>query len=101
MIIKNSLLSRKFWIFDLDGTITVAVHDFNAIRKELGIIENMPIVETIRSLPEKQSIPLQNKLNKIEEKIAKKAIPAPGVRNLLESLYRRNYKLGILTLNSC
>ena len=35
---KNHLLKRKNWIFDLDGTLTIAVHDFNAIRKELGIL---------------------------------------------------------------
>ena len=96
----EALLKRKFWIFDLDGTITVAVHDFNAIRNELGIPEGMPIIETIKSLPENESIPLQKKLNDIEEKLARNAIPAPGVKSLLERIYRFNYKLGILTLNS-
>tara|TARA_Y100001970_G_C14179339_1_gene828920 strand:- start:188 stop:796 length:609 start_codon:yes stop_codon:yes gene_type:complete len=100
MTIEYSLLKRRFWIFDLDGTITVAIHDFNAIRKELGILEGLPIVETIKSLPENESLQLKNKLNKIEEKIARKAIPAPGVRMLLENLLKKNYKLGILTLNS-
>ena len=94
------LLKRKFWIFDLDGTITTAVHDFNAIRDELGIPEGMPIVETLKSLPENESIPLKNKLNDMEEKLARNATPAPGVRSLLERLFRLNYKLGILTLNS-
>ena len=36
---NHHLLKRKHWIFDLDGTLTIAVHDFNAIRKELGIPE--------------------------------------------------------------
>ena len=47
-----ALLQRKYWIFELDGTLTVAVHDFNAIRKELGIPERQPIVEALKSLPE-------------------------------------------------
>ncbi|HIN00314.1 MAG TPA: HAD family hydrolase, partial [Deltaproteobacteria bacterium] len=38
-----TLLQRKYWIFDLDGTLTVAVHDFNAIRNELGIPAGQPI----------------------------------------------------------
>ena len=91
----ESLLKRKFWIFDLDGTITVAAHDFSAIRNELGIPTGMPIVETIKSLPEKESIHLKKKLNEMEEKLARNATPAPGVKSLFENLYRYKYKLGI------
>jgi len=95
-----ALLQRKYWIFDLDGTITVAVHDFNAIRKELGISEGLPIVETLMSLPEKESLPLLEKLQEIEKKLARDARPAPGAKILLEVLHRLDYSLGILTLNS-
>ena len=95
-----TLLQRKNWIFDLDGTLTVAVHDFNAIRNELGIPAGQPILKTIESLPENESLILQQKLQKIEEKLARNARPAKGVKNLLEALHHRNYHLGILTLNS-
>ena len=100
MSINYSLLNRKYWIFDLDGTITVANHDFNAIRIELGIPEGMPIVKTIKSLPENEFIVKKKKLNDIEKEIAKDAIPAPGVNLLLEKLYRLGYRMGVLTLNS-
>jgi len=100
MSTNEALLKRKFWIFDLDGTITVAIHDFSAIRHELGIPEGMPIVETLQSLPENESIRLKNKLNDMEEKLARNATPAPGVRSLLERLFQLNYELGIFTLNS-
>ncbi|MBP42781.1 MAG: HAD family hydrolase, partial [Deltaproteobacteria bacterium] len=46
MSVNSSLLKRKHWIFDLDGTLTVAVHDFDAIRKELGIPAGLPIIKT-------------------------------------------------------
>ena len=95
-----TLLQRKYWIFDLDGTLTVAVHDFNAIRNELGIPAGQPIIKTIESLPENESLALQQKLQEIEENLARNARPARGVKNLLEALHRRNYHLGILTLNS-
>ena len=95
-----TLLQRKNWIFDLDGTLTVAVHDFNAIRNELGIPEGHPIIETIESLPGNESLALQQKLQDIEEKLARNAKPAQGVKVLLEALHQRNYHLGILTLNS-
>jgi len=95
-----TLLQRKYWIFDLDGTLTVAVHDFNAIRNELGIPAGQPILKTIESLPENESLALQQKLQEIEENLARNARPAKGVKNLLEALHRKNYHVGILTLNS-
>ena len=100
MSINSSLLQRNHWIFDLDGTLTVAVHDFVAIRKELEIPAGLPIIKTIKSLPENESIILKNKLQEIEEKLARNARPALGVKNLLKILQRKNYSLGILTLNT-
>ena len=100
MSVNSTLLQRKHWIFDLDGTLTVAVHDFAAIRKELGISAGLPIIKTIKSLPEKESELLQNKLHAIEEKLAHNASPAKGVKTLLESLQRLDYRVGILTLNT-
>ena len=100
MSVISTLLQRKHWIFDLDGTLTVAVHDFVAIRKELGISAGLPIIKTIKSLPEKESKLLQNKLHAIEEKLAHNASPAKGVKTLLESLQRLDYRVGILTLNT-
>ena len=55
MSANYTLLQRKYWIFDLDGTLTVAVHDFNAIRNELGIPAGQPIIKTIESLPDNES----------------------------------------------
>ena len=28
-----NLADRRYWIFDMDGTLTVAIHDFDAIRE--------------------------------------------------------------------
>ena len=100
MSVNSALLHRKYWIFDLDGTLTVAVHDFDAIRKELGIQVGLPIIKTIKSLPENESVLLQNKLHAIEEKLARNASPAQGVKTLLENLRSGDYSLGILTLNT-
>ena len=97
---NHNLLKRKYWIFDLDGTLTIAVHDFNAIREELGIPEGQPIIKTLESLPLKESRYKKKKLQEIEEKLALKASPAPGVKKLLETLNSQNYFFGILTLNT-
>lgn len=45
------LRERKYWIFDLDGTLTVAVHDFTAIRRELDLPPGKPILEELATLP--------------------------------------------------
>ena len=97
---NHHLLKRKYWIFDLDGTLTIAVHDFNAIREELGIPEGQPIIKTLESLPLKESRNKKKKLQEIEEELALKATPAPGVEKLLETLNSQNYFFGILTLNT-
>ena len=97
---NHNLLKRKYWIFDLDGTLTIAVHDFNAIREELGIPEGQPIIKTLESLPLKESHNKKKKLQEIEEKLALNASPAPGVGKLLETLNSKNYFFGILTLNT-
>ena len=97
---NHNLLKRKYWIFDLDGTLTIAVHDFNAIREELGIPEGQPIIKTLESLPLKESRNKKKKLQEIEEELALKATPAPGVEKLLETLNSQNYLFGILTLNT-
>ena len=97
---NHHLLKRKHWIFDLDGTLTIAVHDFNAIRKELGIPEGQPIIKTLESLPEIDSRKQKKKLQEIEEKLALNASPAPGARRLLEKLSSQDCFIGILTLNT-
>ncbi len=40
----STVLQRKYWIFDLDGTLTVPVHDFQGIRKTLGIPRDKDIL---------------------------------------------------------
>jgi phosphoglycolate phosphatase-like HAD superfamily hydrolase len=46
------LSERDFWIFDMDGTLTVDVHDFDAIRTALGLPSGQPILEIIATMPE-------------------------------------------------
>ena len=94
------ILQRRHWVFDMDGTLTIAVHDFTDIRKELGFAEGQPIVKTLNALPDEQAQPLRQRLHEIEEGLARQAQPAPGVQNLLAALKLRGCRMGILTLNS-
>ncbi len=94
------LLSRQHWIFDMDGTLTVAVHDFEAIRHSLGLQSGQPILEQLDAMPETKRRPLLRRLDAIEMGIAGQARPQAGAVELLAHLRSRGAKLGILTRNS-
>jgi HAD superfamily hydrolase (TIGR01509 family) len=95
-----ALRTRTAWVFDLDGTLTCAIHDFDAIREELGLAPAVPILETLASLPEGDAAPLYRRLDEIELALAARATTAPGTRALLSRLQGRGARLGVLTRNS-
>ncbi len=84
----------------MDGTLTHAVHDFDAIRAELGLPAGEPILEALDRMPAHESQPLWEQLDAIEVKLARKATPQAGVDTLLAGLQARGCKLGIVTRNS-
>lgn len=90
----------RHWVFDLDGTLTVAVHDFDAIRAELGLPAGRPILEALAEMPPGEAAPLVVRLDAIELEIARRAEPAPGAADLLDRLRRAGADLGIVTRNS-
>lgn len=91
---------RSGWIFDMDGTLTVAMHDFDAIRAELGMPLGQPILEEIAKRPEAERARLMAELHRIELALAREARAAEGAVELLELLRGRGLRLGILTRNS-
>jgi phosphoglycolate phosphatase-like HAD superfamily hydrolase len=84
----------------MDGTLTVAVHDFDAIRDELGLPQGRPILEQLAEMPEDRARPLLERLDEIERELARGATSQPGAKRLLRALGRRGAKTGILTRNS-
>ncbi|MRR34801.1 HAD family hydrolase [bacterium] len=94
------IMARPHWVFDLDGTLTVPVHDFAAIRADLCIPAGVDILEHIDSLPERDSRRLHRRLDEIEDELAKRAEPAAGAVRLVEVLHCRSKSLGIVTRNT-
>jgi HAD superfamily hydrolase (TIGR01509 family) len=94
------LSARDCWIFDMDGTLTVAAHDFDGIRAELGLPEGKPILEAIARLPRLEAQAVKRKLGEIEHEIALVSRPQPGASDVLEALFRWGARLGIVTRNS-
>ncbi len=95
-----ALKSCKHWIFDLDGTLTISAHDFNHIRKQLGLPESVPILEALKAMPVDQAEPLWRMLNELELYYADKALLMHGVIPVLEKLHARGAQLAILTRNT-
>ncbi len=96
----HSLLTHRHWIFDMDGTLTLAQHDFDAIRSTLGLPANQPILESLAALPPAEAAPLHRQLDAIELDIARQSEAAVGAHELLAYLASRGARLGILTRNN-
>lgn len=94
------IMQRKHWIFDMDGTLTQALHDFDAIRNELDLPMDMGILEALEKLPEPQRTQKKERLNLIEEALTAQTIIAPGVAEFVGHLHQNGCRLGILTRNS-
>ena len=95
----HNIIKRQHWIFDMDGTLTVGVHDFAMMRRELGLPNNAPILETLADLPADEAAPLWTKVNELEHHFANLAKPMPGAHTLLRQLQKRGVKMGIITRN--
>ena len=83
MLNQKQILNRRHWVFDMDGTLTVAAHNFDQIRAELGLEPGIPIVKTLDSMPSEKANPLRERLQQIEIELAKQAEPAEGLMALL------------------
>jgi len=96
----DDILKRRHWVFDLDGTLTVAIHDFVQIRALLGVPEGGDILGHLQSLPEDEALAANGKLCAIEDELADRTEPALGALELLQLLHGRGARLGVLTRNT-
>ncbi|RJG12050.1 HAD family hydrolase [Pseudomonas cavernicola] len=94
------LNEARHWVFDMDGTLTMAVHDFDAIRRELAIPAEDDILHHLAALPEDEAAAKHAWLLAHERELALVAQPAPGAISLVRELHTRGYRLGILTRNA-
>ncbi|MFT6916372.1 MAG: HAD superfamily hydrolase (TIGR01509 family) [Motiliproteus sp.] len=95
----TELLHKGFWIFDLDGTLTLPLHDFAAMRRELGVPVGAGILEHLQQQPETLRTELNNRLIEIEIDVAERAEPMPKAQALIHALFERGTQLAILTRN--
>lgn len=96
---QSFLAGCRHWVFDMDGTLTLAVHDFPAIRRHLGVPDGHDILAHLDSLPAAQAHAGHAWLDAHEFEMAALAQPAPGALALIRTLHARGCRLGILTRN--
>ncbi len=84
----------------MDGTLTIAVHDFIEIKKELGLPLELDILAGIKTLDENLQKEKHKHLQEIEKRLAIKAKPNEYVVEVLETLLSQNKKIAVLTRNN-
>lgn len=94
------LADARHWVFDMDGTLTIAVHDFPAIKRALDIPEDDDILHHLAALPADEAANKRAWLLEHERELAYAATPATGARELLRALSNRGCRLGVLTRNA-
>ncbi|MEA5465652.1 HAD family hydrolase [Leptothoe sp. PORK10 BA2] len=96
---SENLANRTCWVFDMDGTLTVSIHDFEAIRAALELPPDAPILESLRQLPPDIARVKHQQLRDIEMDFARRATAQPGAHELLELLISQGKQIAILTRN--
>lgn len=95
-----SLSDVRNWVFDMDGTLTVPVHDFAAIRQALGIPPEDDILTHLAALPAAEAAAKHAWLLEHERDLAMASTAASGAVELVRELAGRGCRLGILTRNA-
>lgn len=84
----------------MDGTLTIAVHDFLYIRRMLDIPEQADILGHLASLPQTEAQQKHAWLLEHERQLALNSQPAPGAIELVQQLHEQGRQLAILTRNA-
>ncbi len=88
-------------IFDLDGTLTRPLLDFDAIREEIGFARDAgPILELMEGLPDARRREIFRILDDHEKRAAEQSTLNPGAREILLWLAERGLPVGIHTRNT-
>jgi len=91
--------SPRAVIFDLDGTLTEPVLDFDAIRAEIGLPERMPILEQLETLTAAGRARAEEIMLRHERAAIAQATLADGCADLLGHLRGQEIPMAILTRN--
>lgn len=86
-------------LFDLDGTLTVPVIDFAALRSQLRLPEGVSITHALNELPAVGREAGFEIVRAAELEAAARALPNRGAIELVRWLHERDFRTGIITRN--
>ena len=84
----------------MDGTLTLAAHDFHAFKVDNHLPPDRPILEVLAEWPAEKAAVIHERLDAWEEDIARSAVAAADAVALLQHLKASGTTLGVLTRNS-
>ncbi len=88
-------------IFDLDGTLTEPLLDFDAIREEIGFARDAgPILELLKDQDEARQREILRILDEHEKRAALQSTLNEGAKDILAWFRNHGYPVGILTRNT-
>jgi HAD superfamily hydrolase (TIGR01509 family) len=93
------LTAPRAVIFDLDGTLTEPVLDFDAIRAEIGMPDGVPILEHLAAVGEAERARAESIMLRHERDAIARATLADGCADLLGHLRGMEIPMAILTRN--
>ena len=91
---------RAVWLFDLDGTLTVPVHDFQYARRVLAIAPQEDILTALSKRSPAERAAAARWLRQWELELAARAQLQADAEQLLAHLCESGCRLGILTRNT-
>lgn len=94
-----SRLTARHWVFDMDGTLTRAIHDFDLMRRIMSVPAGIDILDYLNALPRDEAERHFQWLRQYEYELAEQAQPAEGIHDLLSCLLDQGVTLGLLTRN--
>lgn len=94
------LAARTHWIFDMDGTLTVPVHDFAWLHAALGVPEHEDVLATVDARPPDRRAADLALIHRWELEAAARARAQDDASALLHALSAAGRPLGVLTRNT-
>jgi HAD superfamily hydrolase (TIGR01509 family) len=94
------LVARRFWVFDMDGTLTVPMHDFAWLRAQLEIPDEVDILDEVNRRPSARAARDRAFIDAWELDLARRAEPMDDAVALLQDLAAAGRTLGVLTRNT-
>lgn len=94
-----SQLTARHWVFDMDGTLTCAIHDFDLMRRTMSVPAGIDILDYLNALPHEKAERHFQWLRQYEYELAEQAQAAEGIHDLLSRLLAQGVTLGLLTRN--